>query len=97
MKFDNIRITSKLVILVAVTMVGLCAAGILAAYMVRSEMLSARTEQLKSIVELGANVAANLQKEVAAGKISKEAASAEPGPIASVLSMGQDGRCLSVT
>ncbi|MDB5580352.1 MAG: hypothetical protein JWR80_5528, partial [Bradyrhizobium sp.] len=26
MKFDNIRITSKLVILVAVTMIGLCAA-----------------------------------------------------------------------
>lgn len=77
MKFQDIRITSKLVVLVAVTMIGLCAAGMLAAYMVKSEMLSARTEQLKSIVELGTNVAANLQKEVAAGKISKDDATAE--------------------
>jgi methyl-accepting chemotaxis protein len=76
-KFDNIRITSKLVILVAVTMIGLCAAGMLAAYLVKSEMLSARTEQLKSIVEIGTNVATNLQKEVAAGKLSKDAATAE--------------------
>ena len=77
MKFENIRITSKLVILVAVTMIGLCAAGILAAFMVKSEMLSARTEQLKSIVEIGSNVAANLQKDVVAGKLTKEAATAE--------------------
>ena len=77
MKLNNLRITSKLVILVAVTMIGLCAAGILAAYLVKSEMLSARIEQLKSIVELGTNVAANLQKDVAAGKIGKEAATAE--------------------
>jgi len=76
-KFENIRITSKLVILVAVTMIGLCAAGILAAFMVKSEMLSARTEQLKSIVEIGSNVAANLQKDVVAGKLTKEAATAE--------------------
>ncbi|QDM23234.1 HAMP domain-containing protein [Tardiphaga sp. vice352] len=77
MRLNNLRITSKLVILVAVTMIGLCAAGILAAYLVKSEMLAARTEQLKSIVELGTNVAANVQKDVAAGKISKEAATAE--------------------
>jgi len=76
-KLNSIRITSKLVVLVAVTMIGLCAAGILAAYMVKSEMLSARTEQLKSIVEIGTNVAASLQKDVAAGKLTKEAATAE--------------------
>ncbi|WNV08542.1 methyl-accepting chemotaxis protein [Tardiphaga sp. 709] len=77
MKLANIRITYKLVVLVAVTMIGLCAAGILAAYMVKSEMLSARTEQLKSIVEIGTNVAASIQKDVAAGKLTKEAATAE--------------------
>ncbi len=77
MKLANIRITYKLVILVAVTSIGLGAAGILAAYMVKSEMLSARTEQLKSIVETGTNVAASIQKEVAAGKLTKEAATAE--------------------
>ncbi|UZE48200.1 methyl-accepting chemotaxis protein [Rhodopseudomonas sp. P2A-2r] len=77
MKFNNIRITTKLVILVAVTMIGLCAAGVLAAHMVKSEMLAARTEQLKSIVEIGSNVAAGLQKDVAAGKLTREAATAE--------------------
>jgi methyl-accepting chemotaxis protein len=76
-KLANIRITYKLIVLVAVTMIGLCAAGILAAYMVKSEMLSARTEQLKSIVEIGTNVAASIQKDVAAGKLTREAATAE--------------------
>ncbi|KAA0075167.1 methyl-accepting chemotaxis protein [Tardiphaga sp. P9-11] len=77
MKLANIRITYKLIVLVAVTMIGLCAAGILAAYMVKSEMLSARTEQLKSIVEIGTNVAASIQKDVAAGKLTRDAATAE--------------------
>ncbi|MDB5620062.1 methyl-accepting chemotaxis protein [Tardiphaga sp.] len=77
MKFNNIRITSKLVMLVAVTMIGLCAAGLLAAHMVRSQMLSARTEQLRSIVDIGRNMQANLQKQVVAGQITKEAAVAE--------------------
>jgi methyl-accepting chemotaxis protein len=76
-KLANIRITYKLIVLVAVTMIGLCAAGILAAYMVKSEMLSARTEQLKSIVEIGTNVAASIQKDVAAGKLTRDAATAE--------------------
>jgi methyl-accepting chemotaxis protein len=76
-KLQNLRITSKLVILVAVTMIGFCAAGMLAAYMVKREMLAARTEQLKSIVEIGTNVAAGLQKDIATGKLTKEAATAE--------------------
>ena len=77
MKLANIRITYKLVVLVAVTMIGLCASGIFAAQMMKSEMLDARMLQLKSIVEIGTNVAANIQKDVAAGKLTKEAATAE--------------------
>lgn len=77
MTFKNIRITSKLVILVAVTMIGLCAAGVLAADMVRQEMLSARTEQLKSIVNIAQNMQVSLQKQVDAGQLTKDAAIAE--------------------
>ncbi|RYX93911.1 MAG: HAMP domain-containing protein [Bradyrhizobiaceae bacterium] len=73
----NIRITYKLVVLVAVTMIGLCASGIFAAQIMKREMLDARMLQLKSIVEIGTNVAAGLQKDVAAGKFTKEAAAAE--------------------
>jgi methyl-accepting chemotaxis protein len=76
-KFNNIRITSKLVVLVAITMIGLCAAGIFAASMVKSEMLAARAEQLKSIVDIGRNIQASLQKQVDAGQLTKEAAVAE--------------------
>jgi methyl-accepting chemotaxis protein len=76
-RFNNFRITSKLVMLVAVTMIGLCAAGILAAYMMRSEMLSARNEQLKSIVDISRNMQASLQKQVAAGQMTKDAAIVE--------------------
>ncbi len=76
MKLANIRITYKLVVLVAVTMIGLCASGIFAAQMMKREMLDARMLQLKSIVEIGTNVAANIQKDVAAGKLTKDAAAA---------------------
>lgn len=77
MKLANIRITYKLVVLVAVTVIGLCASGIFAAQMMKREMLDARMLQLKSIVEIGMNVAADIQKDVAAGKLTKEAAAAE--------------------
>ena len=73
----NLKITSKLVVLVAVTMIGLCVAGGLAAYMVKSQMLAERTGQLKSMAEVGRNVALALQKQVEAGQLTKEAAVAE--------------------
>jgi methyl-accepting chemotaxis protein len=76
-KLNNLRITSKLVILVTVTMLGLCAAGVLAAYMVKREMLAARTEQLKAVVDIGRNMALGLQKQVDAGQLSKDAAISE--------------------
>lgn len=77
MKLNSIRITSKLVILVAVTIIGLCAAGLLATLMVKRELLAARTEQLKSIVDTGRGIASELQKQVTAGQLTKEAATAE--------------------
>jgi methyl-accepting chemotaxis protein len=76
-KLNNLKITPKLGILVGVTLLGLCAAGILAGYLMQQQMLSARLDQIHAIVDLARNTAKGLQKEVEAGKLTKEAAIAE--------------------
>ncbi|MDO8400567.1 MAG: methyl-accepting chemotaxis protein [Bradyrhizobium sp.] len=77
MKLTNLTITPKLGILVGVTLVGLCMAGVLAGYLMQREMMSARIEQTRAIVEMGRNLAVGLQKQVDAGQLTKEAAIAE--------------------
>ena len=79
MKLTNLKITPKLGILVGVTLLGLCAAGALAGYLMQREMLNARIDQTKAIVEMGLNLAAGLKKQVDAGQMTKEAAIAEFG------------------
>ena len=79
MKLKNLKITPKLGILVGVTLIGLCVAGVLAGYLMQREMLDARIDQMKAIVDIGVNMAAGLQKEVEEGKLTKEAALAEFG------------------
>ncbi len=79
MKLTNLRITPKLGILVGVTLLGLCAAGLLAGYLMQREMLNARIDQTKAIVEMGLNLAAGLKKQVDAGELTKEAARKEFG------------------
>ncbi len=76
-KLTNLTITPKLGILVGVTLFGLCIAGFLAGYLMQREMLNARVEQTRSIVEMGRNMATGLQKQVEAGQLTKEAALAE--------------------
>jgi len=76
-KFSNLRITPKLGILVGVTLLGLCAAGVLAGVFMQRAMLDARTDQVRAIVEGARNMALGLQKQVDAGKLTKEAALAE--------------------
>jgi methyl-accepting chemotaxis protein len=78
-KLTNLTITPKLGILVGVTLLGLCAAGFLAGYLMQREMLNAKTEQLHAIVDIARNMAAGLQKQVDAGQMTKEAAIAEFG------------------
>jgi len=78
-KLTNLTITPKLGILVGVTLFGLCVAGALAGYLMQREMLEARIDQTKSIVEMARNMAAGLQKQVEAGQFTKEAALAEFG------------------
>ena len=77
MKLNNLKIAPKLGILVGVALFGLCIAGALASYLMQREMLNARTEQARAIVDMARNMAAVLQKEVEAGKLTKEAAIAE--------------------
>ena len=62
MKLNNLTIVPKLAILVGVTLVGLCIAGGLAAYLMQQEMLRARIDQTRSIVEMARNI-----QSVAAG------------------------------
>ncbi|WP_407160416.1 methyl-accepting chemotaxis protein [Bradyrhizobium sp. STM 3557] len=71
------RIAPKLAVVVGVAMLGLAVAGTFAGYLMQAEMLSARIEQCKAIVETARNMAAALVKEVEAGKMTKEAALAE--------------------
>jgi len=78
-KLSNLKITPKLGILVGVTLLGLCLSGVLAGYLMQREMLNARVDQAKAIVEMGLNYAAGLKKDVDAGKLTKEAALAEFG------------------
>ncbi|MCA6114698.1 cache domain-containing protein [Bradyrhizobium sp. WSM 1738] len=77
MKLTNLKITPKLGILVGVTLLGLCAAGVLAGYLMQREMLNARIEQTKAVVDMARNMALGLQKQVAAGQMTKEQAIAE--------------------
>ena len=79
MKLTNMKITPKLGILVGVTLLGLCAAGALAGYLMQREMLNARIDQTRAIVDMALNMAAGLKKQVDAGQMTKEAALAEFG------------------
>jgi methyl-accepting chemotaxis protein len=78
-KLKNMKITPKLGILVGVTLLGLCLAGVLAGYLMQREMLDARIDQVKAIVDVARNMAAGLEKQVEAGQMTKEQALAEFG------------------
>jgi methyl-accepting chemotaxis protein len=77
LKFNSLTIAPKLGILVGVTLIGLCVSGGVAGYLMQQEMLNARINQTKAIVEITRNMAAALQKEVEAGRMTRDAALAE--------------------
>ena len=79
MKLTNLKITPKLGILLGVTLLGLCVAGLLAGYLMQREMLNARIDQTRAIVEMAKNMAAGFKKQVDAGEMTKEQARAEFG------------------
>jgi len=78
-KLTNLKIAPKLGILLGVTLLGLCAAGALAGYLMQREMFNARLDQTRAIVEMGLNLAAGLKKQVDAGEMTREAALKELG------------------
>jgi len=74
---DNLKIAPKLGILVGVTLLGLCISGALAGYLMQEQMLNARIEQAKAMVEMGRNMAAGLKRQVDLGELTQEQAMAE--------------------
>ncbi len=67
-------IAPKLGILVGVTLLGLCIAGVLAGYLMQQEMLNARVDQTKAIATMARNMAVELKKQVDAGEMTKDQA-----------------------
>jgi methyl-accepting chemotaxis protein len=76
-KLNNLKIAPKLGILVGVTLVGLCMSGVLAGQLMKREMVNARIDQARAIVEMAKNMAASLKKRVDAGEMTKDAALGE--------------------
>ncbi|NPU11306.1 HAMP domain-containing protein [Bradyrhizobium sp. 83012] len=74
MLLNNMKIAPKLAIVVGVALLGLAAAGSFATDLMHREMVNARIEQCRAIVETARNMALGLIKEVEAGKMTKEAA-----------------------
>ena len=79
MKFSNLTIAPKLGMVVGIALLGLCIAGLLAGYLMQQEMFNARVDEMHAIVDMARNMASGLQKEVEAGKLTKEQAIAEFG------------------
>ena len=77
MKLNNLTIAPKLGILVGLTLLGLCIAGGLAGYLMQQQMLNARIDQTRAIVEVVRNMAGELDKEVDAGQLTREQARAQ--------------------
>jgi methyl-accepting chemotaxis protein len=74
---NNLPITPKISILVAISMLGLFSAGLLAGYLMQKEMINSRVEQTHAIVDIAKNLALGLQRQVDARLLTKEAAIAE--------------------
>ena len=74
---NNLPIAVKLVILVGITLLGLVGAGVFAASMMQREMYAARTEQTHAIVESARSMALDFQKQVQAGKLTRDQAVAD--------------------
>jgi methyl-accepting chemotaxis protein len=71
---NNLPISAKLGLLVGITLLGLCLAGVQATRLVSMEMRASRMEQVRAIVDTARNIALGLQKQVAAGEMTKDAA-----------------------
>ena len=73
-QFDDLRVGAKLQVLTALTIVLISIAGAGCVKLVQTELLSARINQLRAITDTAKGIADGLQKKVAAGEMSKDAA-----------------------
>ena len=71
---NNLPIGAKVGVLVAIALLGLCAAGLEAARLMSSEILQSRIDQTHAIVDIARSLATGLQAQVDAGQLTKEAA-----------------------
>jgi methyl-accepting chemotaxis protein len=76
-RLDRLKIKAKLGILLAVTALSLVVACGQAASLLHDKMIQERVDKLRSIVDAAYSLADAREKEVAAGKLSREAAIAE--------------------
>jgi len=71
---NNLPIGAKVGILVAIAILGLCAAGLEASRLMSNEILQSRIEQTHAIADIGKSLATGLQAQVDAGQMTKDAA-----------------------
>ena len=77
MKLNNLKITPKLGILVGVTLLGLCVAGVLAGYLMQRRCSTRASSRPRSIVEMARNMAGELKKAGRCRQAHQGAAMAE--------------------
>jgi methyl-accepting chemotaxis protein len=69
---NNFRINIKFIVLIGTVMLGLAVAGLSASRLARQALLNDRVHALKSVVEIAATTADSLDKQVQAGKLTRE-------------------------
>jgi methyl-accepting chemotaxis protein len=70
----NLKISTRFGILLAVLILGITVAGFAAARLAHRELISSKVEELKAIVDTSIGIADSLNKQIQAGKITKEQA-----------------------
>jgi methyl-accepting chemotaxis protein len=70
----NRRISTKFAILLAVLVAGLAGAGLAAARIAHDDLVASRVEEMKAIVDTAIGIADSLDKQVQAGKLTREQA-----------------------
>jgi methyl-accepting chemotaxis protein len=70
----HLKISIKICVLLAVLVLGLALAGLAAARLAHQELVNSRVEQLKAIVDTALGIADALDKQVQAGKLTREQA-----------------------
>ena len=71
---DRLKLSTKIAVLVAASLLGLLLEAAYSANSIRSEMLETRKLQIRSVTEAVFNTLSDLDEQAKAGKISEEQA-----------------------